>query len=544
MTCGERLVELLAGHGVELVFGIPGVHTVELYRGLPATRIRHITPRHEQGAGFMADGYARVSGKPGVCFIITGPGMTNIMTAMAQARGDSIPMLVISSVNRTEQLGLGAGRLHELPSQCALTAGVTAFSHTLLRADELPAVLARAFAVFGAARPRPVHIEIPIDVITSPADHLEGTRIAPPPHRPGPNPADLERAIEALGAARRPMLLLGGGCVDAGPEATALAERLDAPTACTINAKGVLPKGHPLALGSNATFPAVRELLAAADVVLAVGTELGETDYDLFNDNGLRLPGRLIRIDIDAEQLNSNFPADLAILSDARLGLRALLAGLGATKPDAVASEGAGERATEGASLAARARARLEVEWPAAWRPQRHALEVVQQTLPDVIIVGDSTQPVYSGNHCYEASRPRSWFNSATGYGTLGYGLPAAIGAKLAAPDRPVVALIGDGGLQFTLPELASAVEAKASIIVLLWNNHGYGEIKRYMQGRGIPAIGVDIYTPDFLALARAFGCRAGRARSFEELHTHLRSADRLDTPMLIEVLEEGEFLG
>ena len=151
-TCGEALVQMLEGYGVDTVFGIPGVHTVELYRGLPATRIRHVTPRHEQGAGFMADGYARVTGKPGVCFIITGPGMTNILTAMGQAYGDSVPMLVISSVNRTDQLGMGQGRLHELRSQQAVVAGVAAFSHTVLHPGQLPEVLARAFALF-AARP-------------------------------------------------------------------------------------------------------------------------------------------------------------------------------------------------------------------------------------------------------------------------------------------------------------------------------------------------------------------------------------------------------
>ena len=172
-TCGEVLVRLLEAYGVDTVFGIPGVHTVELYRGLPATRIRHVTPRHEQGAGFMADGYARVSGKPGVCFIITGPGMTNILTAMGQAYADSIPMLVISSVNRTEQLAMGQGRLHELPSQQAVVAGVAAFSHTLPRTRaSCREVLARAFALFASARPRPVHIEIPIDVITPPPDDL------------------------------------------------------------------------------------------------------------------------------------------------------------------------------------------------------------------------------------------------------------------------------------------------------------------------------------------------------------------------------------
>ena len=301
LTCGELLVKLLEDFGVDTVFGIPGVHTVELYRGLPATRIRHITPRHEQGAGFMADGYARVSGKPGVCFIITGPGMTNILTAMGQAYGDSVPMLVISSVNRVDQLGMGGGRLHELPSQRSLTSNVTAFSHTLMRPDELPAVLTRAFAIFGSARPRPVHIEIPIDVITAPADHVD-RKLGAIPSRPAPSPDAVSRAVEVLQAARRPVVLLGGGANRAAVEARQLVEALDAPTACTINAKGILPKGHPLSLGSNASLRPVRELLLASDAVLAIGTEMGETDYDLVFDGNLRIKCPLVRIDIDPEQ--------------------------------------------------------------------------------------------------------------------------------------------------------------------------------------------------------------------------------------------------
>lgn len=533
-TCGELLVQLLEDFGVDTVFGIPGVHTVELYRGLPATRIRHITPRHEQGAGFMADGYARVSGKPGVCFIITGPGMTNILTAMGQAYGDSIPMLVISSVNNTAQLGMGAGRLHELPSQRSLSAGVTAFSHTLMRPDELPAVLARAFAVFAGGRPRPVHIEIPIDVITAPAAHVPRKRGALP-SRPAPCPAAISRAAHLLKAARRPVAFLGGGASGAHDEARRLIEALDAPTACTINAKGVLPKGHPLSLGSNASLPPVRELVLGADVVLAIGTEMGETDYDLFGDGNLRIPCPLVRIDIDPQQLNRSFLADVGIVSDAGLAIGALLdeLGAGASAP----------RERTGAALAAAVRERLEEQWPAAWRAQRRTLETIQDALPGVVIVGDSTQPVYSGNHMFEAQAPRSWFNSATGYGTLGYGLPAAVGAKLASPDRPVVALIGDGGLQFTLPELASAVEARTPIIVLLWNNEGYGEIKRYMRERHIPTIGVDIYTPDLLALARGFGCGAERAASFQHLAELLRGAAHAGRPTVIEVREDSDFL-
>jgi acetolactate synthase-1/2/3 large subunit len=534
LTCGELLVKLLEDFDVDTVFGIPGVHTVELYRGLPATRIRHITPRHEQGAGFMADGYARVSGKPGVCFIITGPGMTNILTAMGQAYGDSIPMLVISSVNNTEQLGMGGGRLHELPSQRSLTANVTAFSHTLMRPDELPAVLTRAFAIFGSARPRPVHIEIPINVITAPADHVR-SKLGAIPSRPAPCPAAISRATGLLKAARRPVIFLGGGANRAAAEARRLVEALDAPTACTINAKGILPKGHPLSLGSNTSLLPVRELVRRSDAVLAIGTEMGETDYDLVFDGNLHIECPLIRIDIDPEQINRNYPADVAILSDAKLAIAALLA--------EIEHRGPPSRESYGSGLTAEVRACLETQWPAAWQGQRRTLETLQEALPEAIVVGDSTQPVYSGNHLFEPAATHSWFNSATGYGTLGYGLPAAVGAKLAAPARPVVALIGDGGLQFTLPELASAIEARAPVIVLLWNNDGYGEIKRYMHERGIPAIGVDIYTPDLLAIARGFGCGAERAASLGHLSELLQQAARADRPTVIEVREDASFL-
>ena len=547
LTCGELLVQLLEDLGVDTVFGIPGVHTVELYRGLPATGIRHITPRHEQGAGFMADGYARVSGKPGVCFIITGPGMTNILTAMGQAYGDSIPMLVISSVNRTEQLGMGGGRLHELPSQRALVAGVSAFSHTLMRPDDLPDVLARAFAVFSSARPRPVHIEIPTNVITAPANHVSRKLNALPP-RPAPDAGAIARAAALLMRAARPVVLLGGGAIDAQAEAVALVEALDAPACCTINAKGLLPKGHPLSLGSNQSLVPVRELVLESDVVLAIGTELGETDYDVVFDGGFRIASPLIRVDIDAEQLHRNHPAQIAVLGDATLSMRALLAAL-AQQPETAERPVQSEQPalpgarTAGAARAAAVRAKLDAQWPAAWQGQRRVLEVLQQTLPDAIVAGDSTQPVYSGNHLFEATRARSWFNSSTGYGTLGYGLPAAIGARLAAPDRPVVCLIGDGGIQFTLPELASAVEANTPIIVLLWNNRGYGEIKRYMQNRSIPLIGVDIYTPDFRLLAAGFGCGYERAQSFDHLRELFEKGASARRPSVIEVTEDALFL-
>nr|BFD43963.1 5-guanidino-2-oxopentanoate decarboxylase [Pseudomonas sp. FFPRI_1] len=532
-TCGEVLVKLLEGYGVEQVFGIPGVHTVELYRGLARSPINHVTPRHEQGAGFMADGYARTSGKPGVCFIITGPGMTNITTAMGQAYADSIPMLVISSVQTRSQLGGGRGKLHELPNQNALVSGVAAFSHTLMCADELPAVLARAFALFQAGRPRPVHIEIPLDVLVQEADHLlasEPVKVA----RAGAAPAAVVQMSQWLAGAKRPLILAGGGAIDAAEPLTLLAERLQAPVALTINAKGMLPSAHPLLIGSTQSMVATRALVAEADVVLAIGTELAETDYDVTFAGGFELPGTLLRIDIDADQTVRNYPPKVALVADARIAAQALLSEL--------SREPLAERCSDwGAPRAALLRSELDALWDAPTRAQTLFLETVVDELPEIVLVGDSTQPVYSGNLTFNPEQPRRWFNSSTGYGTLGYALPAAIGAWLGGGStprqrRPVACLIGDGGLQFTLSELACAVEAQTPVIVLLWNNQGYEEIKKYMVNRAIEPVGVDIYTPDFIAVAKGLGCAAERIDDIEQLRAALRLAADRQGPTLIEI--------
>ena len=528
-TCGEVLVHLLERYGVDHVFGIPGVHTVELYRGLARSSIRHVTPRHEQGAGFMADGYARTRGKPGVCFIITGPGMTNITTAMGQAYADSIPMLVISSVQSRSQLGGGRGKLHELPNQSALVAGVAAFSHTLMSAAELPAVLARAFALFQAGRPRPVHIEIPLDVLVENADALLGSTPVSVT-RAGAAPAAVQQMSQRLAAAKRPLILAGGGAIDAAAELTRLAEALGAPVALTINAKGMLPAAHPLLIGSTQTLLATRALVAEADVVLAIGTELAETDYDITFAGGFDIPGALLRVDIDPDQNVRNYPPQVALVADARIAAQALLTEVN-RQPLAPRSP------DWGTARVARLWAELEPAWDAATRAQTRFLNVVLEELPGVVFVGDSTQPVYSGNLTLNLDHPRRWFNASTGYGTLGYALPAAIGAWLGRGDgQPVVCLIGDGGLQFTLPELASAVEARTPVIVLLWNNQGYEEIKKYMVNRDIEPVGVDIYTPDFIGVAKALGCAAQSVHNIEALRTALRAAADRQGPTLLEI--------
>ena len=529
-TCGEVLVKILQNYGIDTIFGIPGVHTVELYRGLEEVSINHVTPRHEQGAGFMADGYARSSGKVAACFIITGPGMTNIATAMGQALADSIPMLVISSVNRTYQLGLGEGRLHEMPGQRNLVSGVSRFSHTLLRADELPMVLARAFAIFNSERPGPVHIEIPIDVIQTPADHLDITPFSLP-SAPGPSEQAIASCIEMLKNAKQPLIAVGGGAVKAARQVIELAEKLDAPVINTVNAKGVIPYSHPLAIGGSGSCPAVRATLSSADVVLAIGTEFGETDYDYFFEGGVQIAGKLIRIDIDSSQLTRNIRSDLAICSDAGQALQALNQSL-----DLPTSDG-----NRGAKRAEKIRNELKATRDLGYD---RFFETILSTLPEVIIAGDSTQPVYYAWLHYETEKPRRYFHSASGFGTLGYAIPAAIGAKLAMPDNPVIGLIGDGAAQFTIGEMAAAVEARLPVIFLVWNNNGYGEIKRFMEEGNIPRIGVDIYTPDFIGLGKAFGCHAVAVADLDQLKTELASAVARQLPTVIEVKQQDFITG
>ena len=543
-TCGEVLVKLLEGYGVEQVFGIPGVHTVELYRGLARSSINHVTPRHEQGAGFMADGYARTSGKPGVCFIITGPGMTNITTAMGQAYADSIPMLVISSVQSRDQLGGGRGKLHELPNQAALVSGVAAFSHTLMSAADLPQVLARAFAVFDSARPRPVHIEIPLDVLVEPADFLLPGRPVRG-SRAGAAPQAVTQMAERLAGAKRPLILAGGGALAAGAALARLAEHLQAPVALTINAKGLLPASHPLQIGSTQSLPATRALVAEADVVLAIGTELAETDYDVTFKGGFEIPGSLLRIDIDPDQTVRNYLPELALVADAELAAEALLVALQA-QPQPV------RESTWGVARVANLRKALAAGWDQPTLSQTRLLSAILERLPNAILVGDSTQPVYTGNLTLDMDQPRRWFNASTGYGTLGYALPAAMGAWLGSAEQigqraPAVCLIGDGGMQFTLPELASAVEAQVPLIVLLWNNQGYEEIKKYMVNRAIEPVGVDIHTPDFIGVARALGAAAENVTNVAQLQAALGQAVERKGPTLIQVDQnqwQGTVLG
>ena len=529
-STGVACIRLLEAYGVDLVFGIPGVHTLELYRGLENSRIRHVTPRHEQGGGFMADGYARVSGRPGVCLFTTGPGLTNAATPIGQAFSDSQPMLVISSVAARADLGAGRGRLHEITNQQAVMAPLTAFSQTILDPDELPDALGRAFAVFSGARPRPVHIELPLDVLDLPAEFPIKAR--PAVGYPPPIPEAIEAAADLIRRAASPFVIIGGGANRVGAPMLKLVELIGGPVAPTKAGKGTIPDTHPLSLGANLIYKPARELLAKADVVVVVGSELAETDH--YSDY-LPIEGKLVRIDVDVQHFNRDYPADVPIFADAGRAVRALVAALEAEPPLA--------RATASAQAVAQVRARMIAALPPLRQTHKKVLDALRNAMPaDGIVVSDMTQIAYAGNQLYPCAEPRTWFHPS-GYGTLGFGLPAAIGAKLARPEKHVAALVGDGGLLFTVQELATAVELEMPLAVVMWNNDGYGQIREGLVQRGVAEIGVNLRNPDHLMLARAFGCEAVRPASLDAFKAAVAGAAKAKAPTFIEVRQDAPFL-
>lgn len=524
--CGEALVELLEQYGVDTVFGIPGVHTLDLYRGIANSNVRHVLARNEQGAGFMADGYARISGKAGVCILITGPGVTNAATPLGQAYIDSIPVLLISSVNATHTLGKGWGCLHEITDQRAVTAPLTAMSATAFKPEEVPEFLEQAFALFQSSRPRPVHIAVPIDVLAQPTNGEWSARLAPA--RPGPDLAAIRAAASLLAQAKRPVILVGGGAIDSTGTMTELAELLGATVIASNAGKGIVPDSHPLSLGTSLMLAGTRSHLAQADVVLAIGTQLSETDS--FIDR-LDINGKVIRVDIDGARTNDLYPATIGIQADAAATVNVLVSALKETGASPIQNDLDAVREQNNAKFS-------PVE-------QQHInlLASLRKVLAkDAIVMGDMTQVVYTGTFAFPTEQPRTWYYPA-GYCTLGCALPMAIGAKLAAPDRDVVVLVGDGGFMFTIQELATAAQLKQPLAIVIWSNSTLQQIRDDMVGRGIPPTGVDFTNPDFVMLANAFGCHGTRPDSLDAFEAAINDALRAQTPTLIEVQQGANWL-
>jgi len=522
-TGGEVAVECLAAHGVELVFGIPGTHNLPLYAQLERHGIRHVSPRHEQGAGYAADGYARASGRPGVVITTAGPALLNAAVAAGQAQSDSVPLLVLAPGMPRAHPSASSGYLHEMPSQQRAMSGVVERSVRVMSHAELAGELAAAFTAFRTARPRARYVEIPLDMLAEEADAV----VPEPQHAgpPAPASAALAAAVEVLRAGERPGIVAGGGVVGAPDALRALAERLGAPVITSANGKGALPEDHALSLGARLNLPAARTWLEECDVVLAVGTELGESD--LWGPP-LSLSGALIRVDIDPLEAHANHVATVAVIGDAGAALAGLVDALDGS-PGAAADP----------SVAAELRARLDVQYRTQAAPWLDWLAALDGALPgDAIVAGDSAMCCYYGAiGGLPVRRPRS-FLYPTGFGTLGYAVPAALGAKLGAPDRPVLALSGDGGLMFTVAELASAAALRLPLPVVVFVNDGYGEIRNEMEDAGFAPVGVELPAPDLPALAAALGCAGIGIAEPSELGPAIRDAFARDVPTLITVPE------
>ncbi|GAA5128691.1 thiamine pyrophosphate-binding protein [Pseudonocardia adelaidensis] len=512
---GAAVVETLAAHGVDTVFGIPGTHNLELYRHLAPCGIRAVTPRHEQGAGYAAEGYARVGGRPGVVLTTSGPGLTNAMTAAAAAYAESQPVLVLSPGVPTGAEGADLGLLHETKDASGAMGRLVRWSRRVASPEEAADAVTEAFAAFRGTRPRPVHLEIPLDVLEQPWGGSPWVGAVTPV--PAPDAADVRRAATLLAGARRPLVIAGGGAVDAAAEVRGLAEALRAPVATTVNGKGVLDESHPLAVGAAVRLRALQKAAADSDALLVVGSELG--DADLWE--GRIGAEAVIRCDIDRGQLHKNCRADVALLGDAAATLRALLAALPERVQAPVDVDGLREACRAEARAGAGGYERINA--------------AVRAGLPaDAVLAGDSSQVTYLGSvHFFDVPAPRR-FCYTPGYATLGYGLPAAIGASLARPGHPAAVLLGDGAFLFSVQELATAVDLRLPLPIVVVDNGGYREIRDQQEARGIPPVGVDLPVPDLTALAGAFGALGVRTTDPGALTALVADALSADRPTLI----------
>ena len=525
LTGGEALVAALSVHGVTDLFGIPGTHNLPVYSHLSAYGIVPFSPRHEQGAGYAADGYARATGRPGVCLTTTGPALLNAATAAAQAYSDSVPVLFVSPGMPSDHPGRDNGYLHEVKDQSAAMQAIVDYSHRVTSVWEIPQAVAHAFAAMRTGRPRPVHLEIPLDLLDQQAAVRPAAQVPVPSQEP--DPRQLARAADALESAKRPGVVVGGGCRGAAAEVLRLVEMLDAPVVTTANGKGTVPEDHPLALGAGLHHAPVADFIADCDVVLAVGTELAPSD--LWN-GPLRTTGALVRIDIDQEQMTRNASADVAVVADARRALAEL--------PKLIHRTDADQQRGRAAHWRGAIRNASQVEGR-AWRS-------IVAALGDAVgrngaIAGDSAKVCYYGVLSnWPACAPAS-FLYPTGLGTLGYGLPAAIGAKIGRPDAHVVAVHGDGGIMFSVAELAAAASAGLALPVVIVDNGGYGEIRDEMRNRGDAPLGVDLGHPDFPGLARSMGCHGVHVDDHSELAAAVRQAFTAERPTLIHITEQNE---
>lgn len=524
LTGGQALVKSLLANGIHTIFALPGVQLDgafdALYDAQQTGDIRIIHTRHEQGAAYMSDGFARVTGEMGVCMIVPGPGLLNASAALSTAYACNQPVLCITGQIQSDRIEKGYGQLHEIPNQLGMVRSVTKHAERAMTPAEIPGVLNRAITELWSGRIRPVAIEIPPDVLFARND-IELTKPAIQRVRDEANPDAIEAAARLLGAAERPVIFVGGGVhvSEAWDELREVAELLQAPVIATQNGKGALSDHHYL---SQSQF-AGKALLAEADVVFAIGTRFSEpTTFGW----GIKPGTPFVQLDVDAEMVGKAFPVTAGITADAKVGLAALA--------NALPNHNRSRSNRMDEMLARKAEANAAA---AAVMPQAAYASAIRQTLPeDGIFVGEMTQIGYYGNMTFPVYQPRTYLTP--GYqGTLGWGFPTSLGVKVGAPDKVVMSINGDGGFGFCLNELATQAYHGIASITLVFNDGAYGNVRRIQteefSGRTIAS---DLKNPDYVKLAEAFGVAGRRTDSPEGLATHLDEAIKANEPTLIEI--------
>jgi thiamine pyrophosphate-dependent acetolactate synthase large subunit-like protein len=519
----QLLVESLLAEGVEVLFGIPGVGTLAVYDAfVDRPELRHIEVRHEQGAVFMADGYARVSGDIGVAFTSNGPGALNTITAMATAHNDSVPILHVVSENPPEVRRKGRGHFHDISDQLAAFRPVSDYMAQVRLADEIPPAVSSAAFALRNRRPRPALVEIANEAFTS---HSSADVTGPTPTVERPiNQKALAAAADVIAAAERPIVWAGGGIADAQASIALiqLVERLGAPVVTTQKGKGALSHDHPLHIGNWANEAPVRELISSCDVLVAVGTR-----FSYFPTGGwsLGLPDRIVQIDIDPEEIGRNYRVEAGVIGDAGTVMRAL-----ETELDRLGHEPLPWKDDEVKVVLSK------IDEAVGQSLETDVLDQIRAALPpESHVFNDPTTIAFWARSLWKTDRPRTWF-VPSGFGTLGYALPASIGAKVARPEVPSVAIIGDAGVMFTIQDLMTAVQETVSAIIVVFNDQGYGVERRHQDHLYGRRSGVDIRPPDFVGLARSFGAHGHLVEDLSAVGDAVASALEARGPTLIEV--------
>ncbi len=523
MTGGEAIVQSLLLHGVDTVFGIPGVQTYGLFDALcqAGDRIRTIGPRHEQATAYMAFGYAKSTGRQGVFSVVPGPGVLNASAAICSAYGASAPILCLTGQVPSDFIGSGKGHLHELPDQLATMRTIMKWAARIDHPAEAPALVAEAFRQMGTGRPRPVALEMPWEVFTTAAP----VALAAPLHcaQPLPDEDRIEQAARLLKEAVNPMIMVGSGAQHAHAEVLELAELLQAPVVSWRGGRGIVADDHPLGFTCAAGF----KRWAQTDVLVGIGSRL-ELQWFRWPNQPKTL--KIVNIDIDPTQMPRIKPA-VPIVGDARAATRGLI--------EAVQRSGPRRASRREEFEAVKAKTQEEIR---KIRPHIDFLAAIRQVLPrDGFFVEEICQAGFTSYYGFPVYAPRS-FVTCGHQGTLGFGYSTALGVKAGNPDKPVVSISGDGGFMFGVQELATAMQHGINVVGIVFNNGAFGNVLRDQQQRfGGRLIGSELVNPDFVKLADSFGMAARRVSTPDELRQALDAALAKDAPALIEVRVDRE---